>query len=322
MKKYVALGLIFLILIGITVYKLHGRKETGITATGTVEVTKVDVAPKVNGYLDKLSVEAGDAVTDGQLIAKISRPDLESQLLRDEAALEKAVAQLNDLRKGTRDAELKVAAANLESSKAVLWKSQRDYQRLSSLYREGAISKQELDNCRSALDVAENSVRAAESQYNLARQGYRPDAIAAQVKEVERNQAIVAMSRSALADTALISPLNGIVLSKNYQNGEYVNAGSPVVTLGDLKDCWVKIYIASTQLGLIKTGQSADVRIDSFPNRVFKGTVKEISNTAEYTPRQSITQKERANMVFAVKVKINNVSGVLKPGMPADVILR
>jgi HlyD family secretion protein len=322
MRKFVLLGIIFVILIGFTVFKLYGKKETGITATGTIEITKVDIAPKVNGYLSELSVEAGDKVENGRIIAKISRNDLESQLLRDEAALEKAEAQLADLRKGSRDAELKAAAANLESARAVLRKNRADNARLNSLYQEGAISKQEPDTSRAALEVAENSAQAAESQYNLARQGYRPDTITAQVKEVERNKAIVEISRSTLADTVLTSPFNGIVLSKNYENGEYANVGSAVVTLGDLSDCWVKVYVASTQLGLIKIGQSVKIRIDSFPNRVFQGNIKEISETAEYTPRQSITQKERANMVFAVKVKLDNKSGILKPGMPADVVLQ
>jgi HlyD family secretion protein len=321
-KRFIVVGIVLLALLALAGFKLWHRAETGQTATGTIEVTQVDLAPKVNGYLSELTVEAGDAVTSGQIIAKIPRHDLGGQLLRDEATLDKAQAQLADLRKGSREAELKAAAANVASTQAVVQKNRVDYERLSSLFQKGAVSKQEFDNSRTALQVAEGSFQAAQSQYNLARQGSRPDTIVAQVKEVERNRAIVAISRAALADTVLTSPLKGVVLSKNYQNGEYVNAGAAVVTIGDLNDCWVKIYLASTQLGLIKLGQSAKVRIDSFPDRDFRGTIKEINQTAEYTPRQSITQKERANMVFAVKVKLDNQAGIMKPGMPADVVIQ
>ncbi len=321
-KRLVIAGIIIISLIGLTAFKLWYREEEGISATGTIEVTQVDVAPKVNGYLNGLTIEAGDAVQNGKVIAKVSRADLESQLLRDEAALEKSQLQLDDLRKGSRQAELQAAAANVASAKAVLRKNRADFERLNSLYQQGAVSQQELDNSRSALDVAANAVQTAESNYNLAREGSRPDAIAAQQKEVERNRAVLEMSRAALADTTVSSPLNGVVLSKNYQNGEYVNVGAAVVTIGDLTDCWVKIYLPSPQLGLVKLGQKAQVRIDSYPNRVFSGTIKEISEKAEFTPRQSITQQERANLVFAVKVKIDNAAGILKPGMPADVELQ
>jgi HlyD family secretion protein len=321
-KRLFVIGVVLVALLTTAGFKLWHRTESGLTATGTVEITQVDVAPKVSGYLNGLTVEAGDQVTAGQTIAKISRNDLELQLLRDEAALNKAQAQLNDLRKGSREAELLVAVANVAQVRAVLEKNRIDYERLNDLYQKGVVSCQEFDNSRTALQVAEGSFQAAASQLNLVRQGARPDAIAAQAKEVERNRAIVAISRTVLADTVLTSPKRGVVLSKNYQDGEYVNIGAAVVTIGDLDDCWVKIYLASIQLGLIKLGQTAKVHVDSFPGRDFRGTIKEISQTAEYTPRQSLTQRERANLVFAVKVKLDNQAGILKPGMPADVELQ
>jgi len=125
-----------------------------------------------------------------------------------------------------------------------------------------------------------------------------------------------------VADTVVVSPISGIVLTKNFENGEYINPGSALATVGDMTDCWVKVYVSSAQLGLIKTGQAVAVKVDSFPDRVFAGTIKEISQNAEFTPRQSITQRERANLVFYVKVKVDNGEGVLKPGMPADVIIK
>ncbi|TCL62294.1 HlyD family secretion protein [Hydrogenispora ethanolica] len=321
-KRFLAVIGIFVILAGLTIYKLWDKKAEGITATGTIEITKTDITPKVGGYLAELAVDSGTEVQAGQTVARIDRPDLEAQLLRDEAALDKAELQLEDLEKGARAQERKAASANVASARSVYQKAKADFVRYHALYQQGAISQRDLDVARSAMEVAESSLQSAEMQLSLAAEGNRPDTIAAQRKEVLRNQAIVAASQVALKDAIVTVPLSGVVLSKNYEQGEFVNAGSAIATVGDLKDCWVRIYVASTQLGLIKIGQTCDVTIDSFPGRVFRGVIREINQSAEYTPRQSITERERANLVFGVKVKLDNSEGILKPGMPADVVLK
>jgi len=321
-KRIIAGAIIFVLLLGATAYKLFGPKEAGITATGTIEITRADITPKVSGYITNLTIQPGDWVKVGQVICRISRPDLQAQALRDEAALAKAQIQLIDLEKGSRSQELTDAAAILASAQAIFDKAKNDYERYDVLFKSGAISSQQLDSARSAYDVAYNSLLSARSRQSLAQEGNRPDVIEAQRLEVKRSQAILDASRTMLDDTVIASPLSGLVLSKNFENGEYANPGSPVATVGDMNDCWVKIYVSSTQLGLLQIGGQAIVRIDSFPGRTFTGTIKEISQNAEFTPRQSITQRERANLVFAVKVKIDNSENLLKPGMPADVVLQ
>lgn len=322
-KRLVIVGaVIFLTLAGLAAYKLLAAREDGITATGTIEVTRADVMPKVNGYLSELTIQAGDTVKPGQVIARIARPDLEAQLLRDEAALIKAKVQLDDLEKGSRSQERSEAAANLASAEAVFAKAKTDLDRYRSLHQSGAVSTQQLDAAQASYDVAASALAAARSRQSLVEEGYRPDAVEAQRLEVKRSAAIVAASRAVLADTVVTSPIGGVVLTKNFENGEYVNPGAALATVGDMNDCWVKVYISSTQLGLIKVGQAVAVRVDSFPGRVFAGTIKEIAQNAEFTPRQSITQRERANLVFAVKVRVDNAGGLLKPGMPADVVIK
>ncbi len=313
---------VLLVLVGIAGYKLYLAREDGLTATGTIEITRADIMPKTNGYLNELKIQVGDTVKPGQQVARIGRPDLEAQLLRDEAALVKAKVQLTDLEKGARSQEVQAAAASLASSQAVYAKAKTDLDRYRTLFRDGAIAAQQLDAAQSSYDVAYNSLAAAQAQLSLVQEGNRPDTIEAQRLEVSRSQAIVDASKSLLADTVVASPISGVVLTKNYENGEYINPGSALATVGDMNDCWVKVYVSSTQLGLLKVGQTVDVKVDSFPGRLFAGSIKEISQNAEFTPRQSITQRERANLVFYVKVKIDNAEGVLKPGMPADVVFK
>jgi HlyD family secretion protein len=302
--------------------KWFAKKENGIISTGTIEVTKVDIAPKLSGYLTELSIRQGDKVNVRQVIARISRIDLEAQKLRDEAALQKAEAQLRDLEKGVRTQERSELVAGVASAEAVYNKAQADLERYRSLYNQGAVSQQQWDAAQVNLETAQSSLKAARARLSLADEGNRPDTIEAQRLEVTRSKAVLEMARTQLADTIVSSPQQGIVLTKNFEKGEFVNAGSAIATIGDLQDCWVKIYIPSTQLGLIKIGQSAVVKVDSYPGKSFSGEIKEISQNAEFTPRQSLTQNERANMVYAVKVQINNAEGVLKPGMPADVVIK
>ena len=319
--KIAVIALIAIFAIGAGGYKLYGRSEQGITATGTIEVTKTDITSKVGGYLIELKVREGDAVNKGNIVAVIDRPDLKAQLWRDEAALSKARAQLRDLEQGARSQELQEAAANLAAAKSQAVKAQSDFNRYSTLFREGAISTQQLDASRSAHEVAANALTAAQSRYSLLLSGNRPETIVAQRLEVERSEAVLAASRTQVADLEVNSPLAGRVLSKNYERGEYVNAGAAIATIGDMNDCWVKIYVSTEQLGKIRLGQAASVKIDAYPDKTFRGEIKEISQNAEYTPRQSITQRERANMVFAVKVKLDNPAETMKPGLPADVVL-
>ncbi len=321
-KKLLAGVLVAAVVAGGLAYQSLKPVKSPITATGTIEVTRADVMPKVNGYLTGLESQVGDTVKAGQKIAQVTRTDLAAQVIRDEAALAKAVAQLRDLEAGPRSQELRELDAALASASSVYEKARQDFERYQSLYQAGAVSAQQLDTAGSNADVAYNAMVAARQRQALGLEGSRPETIEAQRLEVERSKAVLAASRTLVEDTVVLSPINGLVLTKNFENGEYVNPGAAVLTVGDMSDCWLKVYVPSTQLGLITVGQEAQVKVDSFPQRIFRGEIKEISQNAEFTPRQSITQSERANLVFAVKVKIDNSEGILKPGMPADVVLQ
>lgn len=319
-QKLIFISLLLIALAALAGYRLCLQEAAGSVYTGTVEVTTADVTAKTNGYLKSLSLKEGDAVAKGQIVASLDRADLTAQLARDTAALSKAKAELADLEKGARPQEIKEALANTAACRSVFEKACADYRRFQALYQEGAIAAQQLDDARSSKEVAQNNLSAAEEKHNLLAAGSRADTIEAQRQEVARTAAALNMTQVAAGDTTIRAPLNGLVLTKNYESGEYISAGSPIATLADLNDCWVKIYVPSDQLGLIHAGQAASVIIDAFPSAPFQGAVKEISDTAEFTPRQSITKNERANMVFAVKIRVDNSSGRLKPGMPADVI--
>lgn len=312
---------VLLLLVGAAGYKLYVPDNKEITATGTIEVTKADITPKVSGYIRDLTIDVGSNLHKGELVFKIERADLKAQLLRDEAALAKAKAQLSELENGSRRQDVLEAEAAMQSAETVYANARKDYNRYAALYAKGAIAAQQFDTAKVNNEVAYRSLQAAQAKLSLLQEGNRSETIEAQRLEVQRNQAILEASRVEDADTLVYSPANGLILTKNFENGEYAAAGSPIATLGEMDDCWVKVYVASEQLGLINVGQAVEVRVDSFPAKKFTGKIKEISQNAEYTPRQSITKRERANMVFAVKVRLDNSEGIFKPGMPADVVI-
>ncbi len=324
MKKhrFIIALIFFVVLCAAGMYKLYWQQQEAEILTGTVEATKADIAPKAGGYLRERTVKEGDRLAKGELAARLDTRELTAKLTQAEAALAAAESTLTDLIKGARPQELREAAANVAAAQSVYDQTHADRLRYERLYADGAVAKQQYDKALADDLVAANNLAAAQEAEALLWAGSREDQIAAQREEVKRAEGALSEAQVALEDATLYSPVDGVVLTKNYEIGEYVSAGSAVLTVVDLSDCWVRVYVPSDMLGAIKLGQECEVKIDAFPDRVFTGKIKEISDSAEYTPRNSITKRERANLVFAVKVALPNEEGIFKPGMVADVLLK
>lgn len=297
------------------------EKDPPLTASGTVEVRTVHVASKVGGYLRELRVREGDVVAAGELVGVVDRPDLVAQISRDGASLRRARAHLADLQSGSRPEEIAEAAARVASARSRYEKSRQDFKRFENLHRDKVISDRQFDEYRAAFDGAKADLAAAQDRHRLLLAGPRPFQVEAQRAEVEALEAALALSQSLLCDTRIGAPQRGVVLTKDFEQGEFVSPGGVLLTLGDLEECWIRIYVPSSQMGRLRLGDGAEVRIDGFPHRIFSGKVAEIGQEAEFTPRMSLNQKERASQVFRIKVMVENGEGILKPGMPADVRL-
>jgi HlyD family secretion protein len=146
------------------------------------------------------------------------------------------------------------------------------------------------------------------------------DALARQRAQAE---AQLAEQRSHVADFAVRSPIDGRVLTRTVERGERVEAGTPLFTLIDLDRLYVKIYVPEPSIGKVALGQEARVSVDAYPGRAFPARVSRVSQEAEFTPKNVETREERVKLVFAVEVALGeNPGGVLKPGMPADAVIR
>jgi HlyD family secretion protein len=162
-------------------------------------------------------------------------------------------------------------------------------------------------------------VREAQERLKLLRNGPRPETIRQARAKVESSAAAVKLAMNSLEDATLLSPLTGTILAKHAEPGELINPGTPIVTIGDLRNIWIRVFIPETSLGRIKLGQTAKVVSDTFPNKSYKGVVSFIASEAEFTPKNVQTEKERVKLVFRVKVSVDNPNQELKPGMPVDV---
>jgi HlyD family secretion protein len=303
------------------IYRETGNGDSRVKASGMVEVTEVQLAPLVGGRIIELAVKESDEVNSGDLVARLSLDGADRELEMAEAAVMAAKQRALDLKSGFRKEDIAKARAEVSMREAQYRQAVRDRDRFANLEAEGVVSKREAELQRVNADSARSALNVARENLNLLKTGMKPEQIAMAEADVKRAEAAYERAKVQIDYKTVYSPADGVILSKNFEVGDVVSPGSSIATLGKMDSCWVKLYIPSTQLGLVKIGQEAEVRVDSYPDRVFKAQVTEVNQKAEYNPRLSLTQKQRANMVFWIKISIDDDSGVMKPGMPVDVVL-
>lgn len=314
--------LIACLLISLVIYAAYRwvlpSEDSALQASGTIEATSVDVKSRLYGTIIEFPVSEGSTVKKGDLLVKMGRSDLLAQEQRDQQGVIAAQAHLQDLLDGSRTGEIKAAAAAVQIASTNLEKSSSDLLRSQQLLAAGAMSAEEYERLETAHKNLESQLEAAQAQLSILEAGARPHQITAAAAEVERSKAVLQATRAALLDLQALSPLDGILSEKYYEPGEFVQAGAILATVTDLDHPWVKVYIPTDDLPGIKLGQKAAVTV-SGSQQLFSGEVVYIAPQGEYTPKTIQTKKERTNVVFAVKVAIENHEGILKPGMPADV---
>lgn len=270
-----------------------------------------------------------------------SRPE---EIAQAEAAVARARAKLDELEAGSRPQEIAVAWATVNSAQAELERTRTDYERQQNLLDQDVISAREFESSRAAFNVAlarhkeseerlglvregprveeieqaRKALRESEERLALVRKGPRIEKIDQARARLEQSAAAVELAKVRLDYSKVYSPLSGIVLSENVEPGEYVSPGTPVITVGDLVNVWLRAYIDETDLGRVRVGQRVEVTTDTYPGKIYEGRITFISSEAEFTPKTVQTEKERVKLVYRVKIEITNPNMELKPGMPAD----
>ena len=306
--------------IGVYVYlELRPESDPGmVRVSGNVEVTDVEVSFRMPGWVEARPVAEGEIIEKGALVARLESAELAQEVALREAEVQAFEAELAALLAGSRPQEIAAAGAAVQRAQAELERARLEFERQKSLLARKVSSERTFEAARSSFNAATARLKEVREQFGLVREGPRQEDITRGRARRDQAQQSLALARTRLGYARLHAPLSGVVLSENVEAGEYVVPGVPVVTIGDLVNSWVRAYVNETDLGRVKLGQKACVTTDTYPGRVYAGTLSFIASEAEFTPKNVQTAKERVKLVYRVKIEIPNPAKELKPGMPAD----
>lgn len=218
----------------------------------------------------------------------------------------------------TWDLQLEAARARLTRAEAEL-SGARAYLGALIAIRENPLSLEaELHRAEAEREQAEASVAEAQARLDQLQAGPTDEEVALAEAQVRQAEAGVALLDARIDQLTLRAPMDGIVGTRSAQVGETATAGRPLLTIANLDEVTLVLYIPENRIGQVQIGQRVEVSVDSFPDRIFVGQVASIAGEAEFTPRNVQTEEERVNLVFAVDVTIPNPDHDLKPGLPAD----
>lgn len=324
-RKRIVPVVVALLVVATAVYITVFRDRVAVAdqlASGTVEATDADLGFQLPGRIASIGPHEGDRVKAGDTLALLDRSELTARRAQAEAALAAARAMLTELQRGARPEELAQARDADSTATARLADAQRDFDRTQRLYQGGAVPREAFDKANLALDVARNGKAQADQQLQLVVSGPRTERIAAQRAAVEQAQAAVRQADAAMDHAVIRAPFDGVVTVRDREPGETVGAGTPVLTVMNLADRWVRIYVREDRIAAVRLAQPASITTDTYAGKTYPGAVSFISSEAEFTPRNVQTTAERVKLVYAVKVRITgDTADDLKPGMPADVRL-
>jgi HlyD family secretion protein len=302
-------------------FRQRPQDESRLVLQGNIDVRQVNLAFKVEGRIETLAVDEGDSVKAGLVVATLDKRYFHDDLRAARARRDNAAASLARLEHGSRPEEIAQARAQLAQQKATLARARQDYVRAEQLIRSRAISREDFDQIQATLRVAEANVKYAQETLRLAEIGPRQEDIDAARARLAAEEAAVIQSERRLADSDLLAPNPGVILTRAREKGAIVQAGETVFTLTLSSPVWVRTYVNERDLGRIRPDLPAEVRTDSAPDKVYHGRIGFISPTAEFTPKTVETRELRTDLVYRLRVVVDNPDGGLRQGMPVTVTL-
>ena len=297
------------------------RSGGPVRATGTVEVREMDVTPQVTARVVRVLTDEGESVRAGDTLVLLTQSTTRADIAGQEARVRAAEASLREALAGARPGEIERAESDLRVAEAEVGRSARELERMRPLAANGVISHQALDNAKAAAESATGRRDAAREALQLLREGTRPERVQAARAELATARAALAATQAVAADLVLTAPVNGVVISRNTEPGELLAAGQSAITLGETAAPFVWVYVPTQLLPRVRQGQRAVAWLDGYPDRPIPGRVAAIKPKAEFTPRVALTEEERADLLFGVKVALSDTTGLLRPGLPATVEL-
>ncbi|HUZ74403.1 MAG TPA: secretion protein HlyD [Stellaceae bacterium] len=293
----------------------------GLVLLGNVDVRDVDLAFKQGGRIVRMAVDEGDRVKTGETIAALDEHYFADDLRIARARESAQEANLAKLVHGSRPEEIAQARANVALAAANAENRAVTMRRQKMLLSTSVASRQAYDDAVAASHQADAQLDYAKAALQLAVAGPRQEDIDAARAQLALEQANVSVAERALSDATLHAPSDGIVLTRVREPGAIVAAGETVYTVALLTPVWVRAYVGEPDLGRVHPGMAATVHTDSAPNRVYHGHVGFISPVAEFTPKNVETRQLRTDLVYRLRVIVDDPDQGLRQGMPVTVTL-
>ncbi len=319
-----------------------------IQANGRIEGETHVVATKIAGKITQILAREGDSVKSGQILAQLDDSQIREKVNQAAFALAAANAKLEATKAayGVMKQEVPIAieraTAGRALSRAVLSKSAaadtqsaKDAVRFRRLAEEGSIGRQKSEqmdlaseSAKSDLESARNGLIQAEKLLDDAHLGQsrlkaKEDELKAVAAQADQTRAALSEVESILADLSVRAPIDGIITTKITNPGEVAAPGSPLYSMVDLDQLFLKVYVPEKEIGKLKLNLNARIYIDAMPETPFEGRVTYIASKAEFTPKEVQTPDERVKLVYAVKISLSgNPEHRLTPGLPADAVIR
>lgn len=280
-----------------------------LVANGDISpLMQVELSPKVSGYLEKISVQIGDSVKQGQVIAQIDRAEFLQKVKEIEAKLAQAKAAADEIEAGTRSEDIRQAEESVKQAKSRYDNAKAQRERMEALYSRQIISRKDFDNADTECAVCEAQLSANQEKLKQLKEGARPEVREGSRAKVKEIEAILAQEQIRLQNTQIIAPFAGEIVRRNVDSGALVSPSTPVVTLIHLETLKAVANVLEKDVGLIKLGMKAKILTEAYPGKPFEGTVVRINKALDLATR-----------TLQAEINIPNPAHLLKPGMFAKI---
>lgn len=336
-KRRAALSIVFLVTAIYLSYNVWQHfNPPALIAEGSIEATQIIIRSETSGVVEQCLIAEGEQILPGQKLVVLDDSSSDLVTAQSMAHLEGLRAQLQELESGARQEQLGHSAAQVQQAEAMLSKAQanltlqeKSFQRYQELYNAGGVSLQVLDQQRALMEQAQGDaqafnaqLRGAQEQYKLLQSGASDTSIAALAARVKEAETAYRQSIEKGSKTVITSRTGGLVRQRLVEVGEYVMPNTAVAVLADTEHLWITGYLPTKHLSQVQLNQTVWIRVDAWPDQLFPGHIASIADHAEFTPLNKQTGSDRADLVFAIKILLQDSPKELLAGMPADILFK
>ena len=289
--------------------------------TGNVDIRQVNLAFNVEGRIESMLVHEGDRVETGQKLAAVENSYYRDALAIARARVEAQRAQVAKLVTGSRPEEIALARANVAEAEAAFTYARSVRQRQYELARRDVVSQQNLEDAETNFDRAQARREVVRQQLALAVAGPREEDILAARAQLAADESTLSLIERRVADTVLVAPSPGTILTRVLEPGAVVLPNSTVYALAVTDPVWIRTYVPETALGKVRPGMPVTVSTDTAGSRTYTAQVGFVSPTAEFTPRAVETPELRSSLVYRVRLIVQDADDGLRQGMPVTISL-